>query len=109
MNFVCLIRDCPKNAAADNVFEICMAARRWAYRDLLEDFLNLSAFTFELMRVADPRTLQGCGDPRTLFLKRVRVSYNLKFRKLQNTTRVLEMDEKALWGKIPQGKLTVLI
>jgi len=23
-------------------------------------------------RVADPRTLQGCGDPRTLFLKRVR-------------------------------------
>jgi len=23
-------------------------------------------------RVADPRNLQGCGDPRTLFLKRVR-------------------------------------
>ena len=23
-------------------------------------------------RVADPRTLRGCGDPRTLFLKRVR-------------------------------------
>jgi len=23
-------------------------------------------------RVADPRTLQGCGDPRTLFEKRVR-------------------------------------
>ena len=27
--------------------------------------------------------------------------------KLQNTTRVLEMDESALWEKIPQGKLTV--
>jgi hypothetical protein len=38
---------------------------------VLDDKYN-SLWKSIYLRVADPRTLRGCGDPRTLFLKRVR-------------------------------------
>jgi hypothetical protein len=39
---------------------------------LFPEWAQLFDQTANWLRVADPRTLQGCGDPRTLFLKRVR-------------------------------------
>jgi len=54
---------------------MCVGARWPVLRCRLSDLLPaplLASNLYQSLRVADPRTLRGCGDPRTLFLKRVR-------------------------------------
>ena len=62
--------------------------------------LQLSGMPRQLLHAA----AASCTIVAVIREARRRFSHKLK---LQNTIRVLEMDESALWEKIPQGKSTV--